>query len=151
MDIAFEEGEGEDLEEIGVGKGHFLFFELPGAILGEDLAIPAEPGGGFDVGVCCGHAWSHGDVDHGVVGLGDAGEAQVYPVDVLGAAGEAVVMGLIPDIGGDEQTGGQADGEAEDIDGGKDPVPAEIAQGDLEVVGEHGYGLACLSSRDLPG
>jgi hypothetical protein len=46
-------------------------------------------------------------------------------------------MSLIPDISGNQQAGGQADGEANYIYGGKDPVPAEITQGNLEIVGEH--------------
>src|ERR1700722_7458461 len=62
MAIAFEEGEVENPEKIGIDRDYFLLFELPCSIPDEIIAQLGQPGGGLDLGIGCGHARSDGHV-----------------------------------------------------------------------------------------
>ena len=50
---------------------------------------------------------------------------------------EPVITGFKMHIGEDEEAGGHADRQAEDIDNRKNLIPEEVPPGDLEIVPEH--------------
>jgi hypothetical protein len=60
--------------------------------------------------------------------------------DAVGFFIVSVVAGLMQDIGADEQTAGEAYGEAEDVYKRNEFIFSQIAEGDLEIIFEHsGY------------
>ena len=50
---------------------------------------------------------------------------------------QTVIAQLIPRILDNQQAGGDAQGQAEDVDKGEDLVFKEVSQGDQEEVGDH--------------
>lgn len=86
MRVAFEEGQIEDPEEVGIDTDQFLLFELPRSIPDEIIAQLSQPGEGPYLRIGCGHARSNCHVDHGIVGLRGGGNTQVDAVDVSARA-----------------------------------------------------------------
>src|SRR5262249_35468317 len=111
--------------EIAVDIDKIGLLELPGT--GLDIGVPdvPKPGKGLDLREGRRHPGSDRDIDHGVVGLRGAGDAQVHAVDVVRPVSIAVIRALVPDPGGDEQAGGESYGKPEDVNGRKDGVPPE--------------------------
>ena len=71
----------------------------------------------------------------GLFAFGDEGGAYLVEsaaVDLLG-----VIGCFVQKVEGDEDTAGQSEGQAEDIDEGEDLIFLEAAPGDQEVIAEH--------------
>jgi hypothetical protein len=71
----------------------------------------------------------------GLFALGNEGGSylvEAAAVDVLG-----VIGCLVEEVEGDQDTAGEAEGQAEDIDEGEDLIFLEAAPGDQEVITEH--------------
>ena len=66
-----------------------------------------------------------------------AGERSPYLVEAAAVDLLGVIRGLMQEIEGDEDTAGQSEGQAEDIDEGEYLVFLEAAPGDQEIIAEH--------------
>jgi len=137
MGIACEKGEIEDSEEIGIDTDYFPLFELPRTVPDEIIAQLSQPRVGLDLGIGRGHTRSNGNVDHWIVGPCGGDDAQVDAIDVSRPRSKPVVVRLVLHKGGDQQAGGQTDRQAKNVDEGKDPVSAQVAQGDFDIVSQH--------------
>jgi len=66
----------------------------------------------------------------------DEGAADAIGVFVIGVHG--VVAEFVADVEEDEDGACEAEGEAEDVEEGEEALTIEVAEGDEEVVAEHG-------------
>jgi len=62
----------------------------------------------------------------------------VDPIDAVGVDIVAVVTELVSDVQNDQQADTEAGSEADDVEGGESLAFPEAAEGDLEIVAEHG-------------
>ena len=73
----------------------------------------------------------------------DEGAADAVGVFVIGVHG--VVAEFVADIEEDEDGACEAEGESEDVEEGEQALAMEIAEGDEEVVAEHGEFVFCVN------
>jgi hypothetical protein len=59
----------------------------------------------------------------------------------------SVVTGFVEDIGADQQTAGEADGQSEEVDERDEFVFGEVAEGNLQIIFEHKHGFVTLSDQ----
>ncbi len=135
--VAVEEGEGEDVEEGRPGEVDPLgeLHVAPANAVGESV----EADGVLDLGEVgvepVGEGQWRGDVDevHALLVL-----LQPHPVDPVGALVEPVVGQLVPDVEREEERRRDAEPEPDHVDGRGASLAAERAEGDDEVVLQHG-------------
>ena len=100
-----------------------------------DLRIGCDQGG----------AEKFGDGDGIVLGVIDVA-ILIDPIDSVGIDVVAVVTKLIGDVQNDQQTDTEAGSEADDVEGGKALAFSEAADGNREIVAEHGM-VGFLTSK----
>ena len=139
--VALDEGEGEEFQDVCVGHAEplaeaFVAVAYPGpAVLSE-----VDPHGALDFREVVFERGGEGARGaNGVAGIGAFGVGfSEDPVDPVGVFVVPVVAEFILDVEEDEDAAGHADGQAGDVDEGIDFVAEEVAEGDGEVVFEHG-------------
>jgi len=137
--IAFQQGKREDGEKAGIGGNYIALLEFFYAILGQE-AHEADPrlllhfrkiglyGGASRTR---GHpGWKDFCFRSGVTN--DA-------VNAIRPGVESVIAPFEGNIGEDEQEGGHAYGQSQQVDAGENTVPPEIAKGDSDIVFEHDW------------
>ena len=90
----------------------------------------------------------------GVEGFGGGFDVGDYPEDPVGLTVAGVIAELELYIQENEEKGSHAYGETQDVDKGEDAVTPEIAEGDFQIVFEHGevfWLLGLPGVRDSPG
>lgn len=138
--VAGDHGQGEDLEDRRVGEGEVMVEDVVVALPHQLVAaVVTEPDHLLDLWI--------GSDEGGAEKFGDGGgfEPGVIEVDILidaidavGVDIVAVVTELIGNVQDDQQTDTEACSEADDVEGGKALAFPEAAEGDLEIVAEHG-------------
>ena len=137
--VAGDHGQGKDLEDRRVGESEAMFENVVAAFPDEYVLGVAEPDHLLDlrIGSDEGGAEKFGDsggVEPGVIEV----DILIDPIDAVGVDIVAVVTELIGDVQDDQQTDTEAGSEADDVEGGKALAFPEAAEGDLEIVAEHG-------------
>jgi len=137
--VAGDHGQGEDLEDRRVGEGAVMVEDIIVALPHQLVARVAEPDHLLDLRIGsneCG-AEIFGGGDSVVLGVIEV-EILIDPIDAVGVDVVAVVTELIGDIQDDQQTDTKAGSEADDVESGKALAFPEAAEGNLEIVAEHG-------------
>ena len=137
--VAGDHGQGEDLEDRRVGEGEVMLEDVVVALPHQLVARVAEPDHLLDLRI--------GSDQRGAEQFGDGGgfepgvievDILIDPIDTVGARVVAVVTELIGDVQDDQQTDAEPGSEPDDVEGGKALTFPEAAEGDLEIVAEHG-------------
>lgn len=99
----------------------------------------AEPDHLLDLRIGSDESGAHkfGGVGSVVLGVIDVA-ILIDPIDAVGVDVVAVVTELVGDVQDDQQTDTEAGSETDDIEGGKALAFPEAAEGNLEIVSEHG-------------
>jgi len=137
--VASDHGQSEDLEDRRVGEDEVMFEHMVVAFSHQLVARIAEPDHLLDLRI--------GSNDSGAEKFG-GGDSVVFriiqvdilidPIDAVGVDIVAVVTELIGDVQDDQQTDTEAGSEADDVECGKALAFPEAAEGDPEIVAEHG-------------
>jgi len=137
--VAGDHRQREDLEDRRVGEGEVMVEDVVIALPYQqvarvtkphhllDLRIGSDESGAEKFGT--GGSDEPGDVDIGIL---------IDPIDAVGVDVVAVVTELIGDVQDDQQTDTEAGSEADDVEGGKALAFPEAAEGNLDIVAEHG-------------
>ena len=131
QEIVMKQGEpgGIDIDRFFLGEACFADAEI-------EIVGRLEAGDGFDLG----EAGAGGGYEgKGGCFPGPFGFADVRrdAMDAVGARMVGVIGKLVGDPEEDQQTGGHADGQAEDVDEGEDLTFHQVAPGDLKEVEDH--------------
>ncbi len=137
--VAGDHGQGEDLEDRRVGEGEVMVEDVVVALSHLQVARVAESDHLLDLRIGSDESGAEkfggvGRFEPGVVDIG----ILIDPIDAVGVDVVAVVTELIGDVQDDQQTDTEAGSEADDVEGGKALAFPETAEGDLEIVAEHG-------------
>jgi len=137
--IAGDHGQGEDLEDRRVGEGEAMVEDVVVTLPDQQVTRVAESDHLLDlrIGSDEGRAEKFGDgggFEAGVIEV----DILIDPIDAVGVDIVAVVTELIGDVQDDQQADTEADSEADDVEGSKALAFPEAAEGDLEIVAEHG-------------
>jgi len=137
--VAGDHGQGEDLEDRRVGEGEVMLEDMVVPLPHQLVARASEPDHLLDLRIGSdergAHIFGGGDsVDLGVI----EEEILIDPIDAVGVDVVTVVAELIGDVQDDQEADGEAGSEADDVEGGKALAFPEAAEGDLEIVAEHG-------------
>jgi len=137
--VAGDHGQGEDPEDRRVGEGEVMVEDVVVTLSHQQVARVAESNHLLDlrIGSDKRGAEKFGDVNGIVLGVIDVA-ILIDPIDAVGINVVAVVTELIGDVQDDQQTNAEAGSEADDVEGGKALAFPEAAEGDLEIVAEHG-------------
>ena len=65
----------------------------------------------------------------------------IDPIDAVGVDVVSVITEFIGDVQDDQQTDTESGSEADDVEGGKALAFPEAAEGNLEIVAEHGWSV----------
>jgi len=137
--IAGDHGQGEDLEDRRIGEGEVMVEDVVIALPHEQVARVAEPHHLLDLWIGSDESGAEkfggvGGFEPGVVDIG----ILIDPIDAVGVDVITIVTELIGDVQDDQQTDTEACSEADDVEGGKALAFPEAAEGNLEIVAEHG-------------
>ena len=115
--IAFDQGQGEDLEEIGIDKSQCILPKGLVAVGDPAEALIGQPGGGFDLGElvfrCCAYRRHYRRFpDISTIHLPMEG----HPDDLIGLFIEAIVRSLVLDKKQDQEEGRDAETQPHDMD-----------------------------------
>ena len=137
--VAGDHGQGEDLEDRRVGEGEVMLDDVVVALPHQQVARVAEPDHLLDlrIGSDQSGAEKFGGGRGFVPGVIEI-EILIDPIDAVGVDVVAVITELIGDVQDDQQTDTEAGSEADDVEGGKALAFPEAAEGDPEIVAEHG-------------
>jgi len=140
--VAAEQRQGEDVEEIGIGKSD-IFLKGHVLILDDLRAALLQTGSFFYLGVFLEKNLGNGGHDVRLFNFFFLYRgAKLDPHDLIRPVIIAVVAEFVMHKKHNDQAGGHADGEPGDIDGGKALIPPEIADSDLEIIFKHKYGFS---------
>ena len=138
--VAGDHGQGEDLEDRRVGEGEVMVEDVVVALPHQQVARVAESDHLLDLRI--------GSDESGAEKFGGGGsdsylvllivDILIDPIDAVGVDVVAIVTELIGDVQDDQQTDTEAGSEADDVEGGKALAFPEAAEGNLEIVAEHG-------------
>jgi len=136
--VAGDHGQGEDLEDRGVGEDKVMLKNVVAAFPHQLVAGVAESDHLLDLRIVSdqGGAEEFGDVGGIEPGVIDVA-ILIDPIDAVGVDVEAVITELVGDVQDDQQADTEAGSEADDVEGGKTLAFPEAAEGDLEIVAEH--------------
>ncbi len=137
--IAGDHGQREDFKHRRVGKDEVMFEDVVITLPHQQVARVAEPDHLLDlrIGSDERRAEKFRGGDRIVLGVIQV-HILIDPIDAIGVHIVAVVTELIRDVQDDQQTDAEAGSEADDVEGGKALAFPEAAEGDLEIVAEHG-------------
>ena len=137
--VAGDHGQGEDLEDRRVGEGEVMVEDVVVALSHQQVARVAESDHLLDlrIGSDEGRAEKFGDGNGFKPGVIEK-DILIDPIDAVGVDIVAVVTELIGDVQDDQQTDAKPGSEADDVEGGKAFAFPEAAEGDSEIVAEHG-------------
>jgi hypothetical protein len=132
---AFEQGEVEDGEEVGVGVDGVALKECFGAVGDKKFIPPVDDADGlcdFRDGIASEDGkWSGGFGPN--LDVGSGAEVGVDPVDMIGLLVEAVEAELVLCPEQDQDADSEPDGETGDIDETVEAIAADVAPGGLEI------------------
>lgn len=135
--VAGDHGQGENLEDRGVGEDEVMLKDVVLALPHQLVAGAAEPDHLLDLWIRYeGGAEKFGDVGGIEPGVIDVG-ILIDPIDAVGVDIVAVVTELIGDVQHDQQTDTEAGSEADDIEGGKALAFPEATEGNPDMITEH--------------
>ena len=137
--VAGDHRQREDLEDRRVGEGEPMVEDVVVALSYQQVARVAEPHHLLDLRIGGDESGAEkfgggGSDEPGVVDIG----ILIDPIDAVGVDIVAVVTELIGDVQDNQQADTEAGSEADDIEGGKALAFPEAAEGNLEIVAEHG-------------
>lgn len=137
--VAGDHGQSEDLEDRRVGEGEVMVEDVVVALSHQQVARVTESDHLLDLRIGSDESGAEkfggvGRFEPGVVDIG----ILIDPIDAVGVDVVAVVTKLIGDVQDDQQTDTETGSEADDVEGGKALTLPEAAEGDLEIVAEHG-------------
>jgi hypothetical protein len=137
--VAGDHGQREDLEDRRVGKGEVMFEDVVVALPHQQVARVAKPDHLPDLRI---RSDERGTEKFGSGGSVILGVIQVNilvdPIDAVGVYIVSVITELISNVQHNQQTYSEAGSEADDVEGGKALAFSEAAEGNLEIVAEHG-------------
>ena len=137
--VAGDHGQCENLEDRRVGEAEVMVEDVVVTLPYQQIARVAEPDHLLDlrIGGDESGAEKFGGGDSVILGVIQV-DILIDPIDAVGVDVVAVVTELIGNVQDDQQADSEAGGEAADVEGGKTLAFPEAAEGDLEIVAEHG-------------
>jgi len=137
--VAGDHGQCENLEDRRVGEAEVMVEDVVVTLPYQQIARVAEPDHLLDlrIGGDESGAEKFGGGDSVILGVIQV-DILIDPIDAVGVDVVAVVTELIGNVQDDQQADAEAGGEAADVEGGKTLAFPEAAEGDLEIVAEHG-------------
>ena len=149
--VAGDHGQGEDLEDRRVGEYEVMVEDVVVALSHQLVARVAESDHLLDLRIGSDESGAEkfgagGSDEPGVVDIG----ILIDPIDAVGVYMVAIVTELVGDVQDDQQADAEPGSEANDVESGKALAFPEAAEGDLEIVAEHGRSVLGRSKAAKP-
>src|SRR5258708_36129095 len=149
--IAFNDGHGENGEDAGVAVGDPIFLYILFAVSKADVFLAQQSYGSFDFGEVAGQGCRYGWGGDGEISdIVTQFHVGIDPEDPVGLYVVPVIAELVRYIEYNEQAGGQAEGESQDIEKGKTFILQQATEGCFYIIFKHGQVLIQYNKKSHP-